>query len=104
MQSCRAAECHFVVEKKGKQFVEDCQVKLRRETIFNQNPPQLSKIGNRLTSFKDWPEELEMKPEELAEAGFYHDPVDDLADQVSGKGTKSNRANFCMKACQITDP
>ena len=47
----------------------------------------MSKIGNRLASFKDWPKELEMKPAELAEAGFYHDPVDDLADRVSGKRT-----------------
>ena len=45
-------------------------------------PPQLSHIANRLASFKDWPEELEMKPEELAEAGFYHNPDDDDADQV----------------------
>ena len=36
-----------------------------------------------MESFKDWPEELEMKPEELAEAGFYHNPDDDDADQVS---------------------
>ena len=36
-----------------------------------------------MESFKDWPEELEMKPEELAEAGFYHFPVNDLTDVVS---------------------
>ena len=50
-------------------------------------PSQLSHISNRLASFKDWPEELEMKPEELAEAGFYHDPVDVLADRVSVEET-----------------
>ena len=43
-------------------------------------PPQLSHIANRLASFKDWPEELEIKPEELAEAGFYHD---EDVDQVT---------------------
>ena len=43
----------------------------------------MSHIDNRLASFKDWPEELEMKPEELAEAGFYHQPDDEDADQVT---------------------
>ena len=36
-----------------------------------------------MESFKDWPEELEMKPEELAEAGFYHSPHDKFADLVT---------------------
>ena len=43
----------------------------------------MSKIENRLASFKNWPTELEMKPEELAEAGFFHDPHDELADLVT---------------------
>ena len=47
----------------------------------------MSHITNRLASFKDWPEELEMKPKELAEAGFFHDPDDDDADQVSAMET-----------------
>ena len=42
----------------------------------------MSKIENRLASFKNWPTELEMKPEELAEAGFFHDPIDNIADGV----------------------
>ena len=54
-------------------------------------PPQLSKVEARLASFNDWlidwPEELEMRPEELAEAGFYHSPVDKVTDQVSAKET-----------------
>ena len=45
--------------------------------------PQLSNIANRLASFKYWPAELEMRPEELAEAGFFHDPDDSNADKVS---------------------
>ena len=40
-----------------------------------------------MESFKDWPEELEMKPEELAEAGFFNDPDDLDADQVTAKET-----------------
>ena len=43
----------------------------------------MSKIENRLASFKNWPTELEMKPEELAEAGFFHDPIDKFADLVT---------------------
>ena len=43
---------------------------------------QLSKIENRLASFNNWPSELEMKPEELAEAGFFHDPTESFADTV----------------------
>ena len=43
----------------------------------------MSKIENRLASFKNWPTELEMKPEELAEAGFFHDPDEDDAEQVT---------------------
>ena len=42
----------------------------------------MSKIENRLASFKNWPTELEMKPEELAEAGFFHDPTDKSTDLV----------------------
>ena len=42
----------------------------------------MSKIENRLASFKNWPTELEMKPEELAEAGFFHDPTEKFADKV----------------------
>ena len=38
-----------------------------------------------MESFKDWPEELEMKPQELAEAGFYHYPLDDYKDWVSDR-------------------
>ena len=45
--------------------------------------PQLSNISNRLGSFKDWPAELEMGPKELAEAGFFHNPDDEFADQVT---------------------
>ena len=45
----------------------------------------MSHIANRLASFKDWPEELEMKPEELAEAGFYHYPHNDYIDWVSDR-------------------
>ena len=50
-------------------------------------PPQLTNIEARLASFKDWPEELEMKPEELAEAGFFHSPQDNFADLVSAMET-----------------
>ena len=52
-------------------------------------PPQLIHTANlldkeaSLASFKDWPEELEMKPEELAEAGLYRDPHDEDADQAT---------------------
>ena len=42
----------------------------------------MSNLEARLASFKNWPSELEMKPEELAEAGFFHDPHDELADLV----------------------
>ena len=50
---------------------------------FTFVPPQLTNIEARLASFNDWPEELEMKPEELAEAGFYHSPSDKKADRVT---------------------
>ena len=36
----------------------------------------------RLASFNDWPADLNMRPVELAEAGFYHFPNDGHADQV----------------------
>ena len=42
----------------------------------------MSNLEARLASYKNWPTELEMKPEELAEAGFFQDPDDDDADQV----------------------
>ena len=42
----------------------------------------MSNLEARLASFKNWPTELEMKPEELAEAGFFPDPDDDDADKV----------------------
>ena len=42
----------------------------------------MSNYVARLASFKNWPTELEMKPEELAEAGFFHDPTDKFADLV----------------------
>ena len=45
-------------------------------------PFQFASEETRLASFKDWPAELEMKPEELAEAGFYHQPQDGNPDQV----------------------
>ena len=70
---------------KGKDFIEDCQVrrqKLEKSFLFTWQLSQLSKIENRLASFKNWPTELEMKPEELAEAGFFHDPTDKFADLV----------------------
>ena len=41
----------------------------------------------RLDSFKDWPEALEIRPEELAEAGFYHFPTKSSALRVSAIGT-----------------
>ena len=43
----------------------------------------MSNLEARLASFNNWPTELEMKPEELAEAGFFHDPDDYDADQVN---------------------
>ena len=43
----------------------------------------MSNLAARLSSFKNWHTELEMKPDELAEAGFFHDPDDDNADQVT---------------------
>ena len=43
---------------------------------------QLSNVEARLASFQDWPAELKMRPEELAEAGFFHDPYDEDVDQV----------------------
>ena len=42
----------------------------------------MSNLEARLASFKNWPTELEMKPEELAEAGVFHDPQDNIADGV----------------------
>ena len=50
-------------------------------------PPQVTNIEARLASFKDWLAELEMKPEELAETGFYHYPIGDDADLVSAMET-----------------
>ena len=65
-------------------------------------PPQLSHIANRLASFKDWPEELEMKPEELAEAGFYHSPHDKDADLVFMKNNiQLNNDYDCDDAYKI---
>ena len=43
---------------------------------------QFENIYKRLGSFKQWPDDLNMRPEELAEAGLYHSPSDDDADQV----------------------
>ena len=42
----------------------------------------MSNLEARLASFNNWPTELEMKPEQLAEAGFFHDPTDKFADLV----------------------
>ena len=42
----------------------------------------MSNLEARLASFKNWPTELETKPEELAEAGFFHDPTENFADTV----------------------
>ena len=78
-------ECPFVLEKKGKEFVENCQVRrqqLEKSFLLTWQLSQLSKIENRLASFNNWPTELEMKPEELAEAGFFHDPTDKSNDLV----------------------
>ena len=85
MFSRNKKECPFVLEKKGKEFVEDCQVKrqqLEMSFLLTWQLSQLSNYEARLASFKNWPTELEMKPEELAEAGFFHDPDDDDADTV----------------------
>ena len=46
------------------------------------NTLQFENKDARLASFNDWPADLKMRPEELAEAGFYHFPNDDHADQV----------------------
>ena len=43
---------------------------------------QFENIYKRLGSFKQWPADLNMRPEELAEAGLYHSPSDDDADMV----------------------
>ena len=43
---------------------------------------QFENIYKRLGSFKQWPADLTIRPEELAEAGLYHSPSDDDADQV----------------------
>ena len=43
---------------------------------------QFENIYKRLGSFKQWPADLRMRPEELAEAGLYHSPSDDDADMV----------------------
>ena len=40
-------------------------------------------MSKRLASFKKWPKELRIKPEELAEAGFYHQPEGQAADAVN---------------------
>merc|ERR1719219_992574 len=58
-------DCSFVVKEKGKQFVE--------ESKALPDNPKFSNVFKRVGSFKKWPEELRIKPEELAEAGFYHD-------------------------------
>ena len=79
-------ECPFVLEKKGKEFVEDCQVRrqqFEKSFLLTWQLSQLSKFEARLASFKNWPTELEMKPRELAEAGFFHDPNDSFADWVN---------------------
>ena len=39
-------------------------------------------IEARLSSFKDWPAEFKIQPEELAEAGFYHCPLETQPYQV----------------------
>ena len=60
--------------------VQRCKrVKETKQQLFSL---QLSSFKARLGTFKDWPEELEMKPEELAEAGFFHSPTRQDADQV----------------------
>ena len=85
MFSRNKKECPFVLEKKGKEFVEDCQVRrqqLEKSFLLTLQLSQLSKIENRLASFKNWHTEMEMKPEELAEAGFFHNPHEEFADLV----------------------
>ena len=42
----------------------------------------MSNLETRIASFKNWPTELEMKPEELAEAGFFHSPTENFPDLV----------------------
>jgi len=44
--------------------------------------PKFQNFYKRIGSFKQWPADLTMKPEELAEAGLYHSPSDDNADRV----------------------
>ena len=82
------------MEKKGKQFIGDSKLLPANRDVRFENkiktfililiPFQFANKEARLASFKDWPAELEMKPEELAEAGFYHDPQDGNPDQVIG--------------------
>ena len=56
---------------------------------------QFENIYKRLGSFKQWPVDLTMRPEELAEAGLYHSPSDDNADRVITKiAMKSVKGDF----------
>ena len=55
---------------------------MEKSFLLTRQLSQLSKTEARLASFNNWPSELEMKPDELAEAGFFHDPTENFADTV----------------------
>ena len=42
----------------------------------------MSNLEARLASFNNWPTELEMIPDELAEAGVFYSPTEKFADTV----------------------
>ena len=86
--------CSFLMKKEGEQFIEDSKLQpinfnvrfiLLGDYLLFLPISQFEKNEARLASFKDWPAELKMRPEELAEAGFYHDPDEKHADQVELK-------------------
>ena len=59
------------------------KVRKRRKLSLTTALSQFEKKDARLASFKNWPAELKMRPEELADAGFFHHPDDHHADQVA---------------------
>ncbi|GAB0098210.1 Death-associated inhibitor of apoptosis 1 [Sergentomyia squamirostris] len=70
--------------------------------LFYHNPPrrcdyaELEIEANRLATFREWPRNLKMKPEELCDAGFFYTGIGDRVQCFScGGGLKDWEDNDC---------
>ncbi|XP_055704560.1 death-associated inhibitor of apoptosis 1-like isoform X2 [Phlebotomus papatasi] len=70
--------------------------------VFYHNPPrrcdyaELEIEANRLATFREWPRNLKMKPDELCDAGFFYTGIGDRVQCFScGGGLKDWEDNDC---------